>query len=448
MTSISSFNTPLSALRAQQRVLDVSAHNIANATTPGYRRQSVLLAPAGSGPVSALGQRNGVDVVSVTRNTDDLTVLRASREEAGRAAADASKAALASVEQVFPEPTDMGMANQLHDYWASWTTLSSDPANPAARSAVLAKGDLLVSAMHRSAASLTNISDSAKERLTSLASEANSLLAQVVSFNQQVLSSATPEQLDQRDQVVAQLTKLTGAVTQGTANGQLNVFIGGRQVVAGEFKETLEAPTGVLRFASDSQAVLMTSGEGASVAATINDLVPRYTAALDNVAATLVSSVNTLHAAGYTQAGVTGLNFFDPVGVTASTIALSTDVAGLPANIAAGAPKLPGPVAPGPLDGNQARALAALADSATGADSVYQTMIGGLGVESQSAQQRSNVQATIADAATRDADAVGAVSLDEEMTTIMQAQRAFQAASKVLTTIDELVGYLIDRVGH
>ena len=142
------------------------------------------------------------------------------------------------------------------------------------------------------------------------------------------------------------------------------------------------------------------------------------------------------------------MNFFDPVGVTASTRALSTDVAGLPANIAAGAPKLPGPVAPGPLDGNQARALATLADSATGADSVYQTMIGSLGVESQSAQQRSDVQATIADAATRDADAVGAVSLDEEMTTIMQAQRAFQAASKVLTTIDDLVGYLIDRVGH
>ncbi len=448
MPSISSFNTPLSALRAQQRILEVSAHNIANASTPGYRRQTVQLRSVGSGEVSTVGQRLGVDVAGVVRSSDDLLVQRAAREEGARTAADTTKTVMASVEAVFPEPTDIGLASQLDDYWASWTALANDPANQTARAQVLAKADTVVSTLHRSAAALVEISDTAKSRLVGLATEVNSLTGQLAAFNQQVVSASSPELLDQRDQTLAQLTKLTGAVAQTATNGQLNVFIGGRQVVAGSFTEAVEAPSGTLRFTSDTQAVLMTSGEGSALAATVNDVIPRYSAALDGVASSLVASVNALHIAGYSPTGTTGLNFFDPLGVTAGSIAISVDVAGQPAKLATGAPVLPGPTAPGALNGDQARAMAALTNSTVGADASYQTMIGALGVESKSAQQRSDVQAIVADNATQESDSVGAVSLDEEMTQIMQAQRAYQASSKVLSTVDELLGFLIDRLGR
>jgi flagellar hook-associated protein 1 FlgK len=184
------------------------------------------------------------------------------------------------------------------------------------------------------------------------------------------------------------------------------------------------------------------------VAATINDVVPRYLSALDDIANTLVTSVNTMHAAGYGQDGVTGRNFFDPAGTTAATIAISTDVAGQPSRLAAGAPKLPGPTAPGALDGNQARLIAALASSATGASTKYQTMISGMAIESRSAQQRADVQGTIADNAVKEADSVGSVSIDEEMTQMMEAQRAFQAASRVLSTVDDMLSFLIERTGR
>jgi len=147
------------------------------------------------------------------------------------------------------------------------------------------------------------------------------------------------------------------------------------------------------------------------------------------------------------EIGVTGRNFFDPAGVTASTIQLSTDVAGLPANIAAGAPVPPLNTAPGPLDGDIARQMARLADSATGADSAYRSMVGSLAVEARSAEQSTRVQADITDAAMNEDASVSSVSLDEEMSNLVTAQRAYEASARVLTAVDDMLGTLIERTG-
>ena len=449
MPNISSLNTPLSAMRAQRQILDVTARNIANATTPGYHRQRVELATPGTSGISGSGGNAGVDVSRVSRSADDLVIARAAREEAGRSAADASAATLARIESLFPEPSDHGLAAQLDDYWGSWSAVANDPGNQTARSSLLSKASTVVNSLRRGVEDLTAVSDAAKTRMAGIATEVNDLTARIVTFNQTIAAQSDPsvDLLDQRDQLVAKLTNLTGALTQVTSTGEVNVFIGGRQVVAGTFAAQLQAPNGTLQF-DDGQAVLMTSGEGASVAATINDVVPRYLSALDDIANTLVTSVNTMHAAGYGQDGVAGRNFFDPAGTTAATIAISTDVAGQPSRLAAGAPKLPGPTAPGALDGNQARLIAALASSATGASTKYQTMISGMAIESRSAQQRADVQGTIADNAVKEADSVGSVSIDEEMTQMMEAQRAFQAASRVLNAVDDMLSFLIERTGR
>ena len=449
MPNISSLNTPLSAMRAQRQILDVTARNIANATTTGYHRQRVELATPGTSGISGSGGNAGVDVSRVSRSADDLIIARASREEAGRSAADATAATLARIESLFPEPSDHGLAAQLDDYWGSWSSVANDPGNQTARSSLLSKASTVVNSLRRGVEDLTAVSDAAKTRMTGIANEVNDLTARIVTFNQTIAGQIDPsaDLLDQRDQLVAKLTNLSGALTQVTGTGEVNVFIGGRQVVAGTFAAQLQAPSGTLQF-DDGQAVLMTSGEGASVAATINDVVPRYLSALDDIANTLVTSVNTMHAAGYGQDGVTGRNFFDPAGTTAATIAISSDVAGQPSLLAAGAPKLPGPTAPGALDGNQARLIAALASSATGASTRYQTMISGMAIESRSAQQRAEVQGTIADNAVKEADSVGSVSIDVEMTQMMEAQRAFQAASRVLSTVDEMLSFLIERTGR
>ncbi len=453
MASLSSLNTSFSGLNSQKRVLDVIAHNIANATTEGYHRQRAELQSLGrsatSGVFSGVSQSYGVDVSGVTRAYDVLLATRAVREDASRSAANMMKTSMATVEGVFPEPTDLGLAHQLDVFWGSWTDLANDPGGLASRTQLLENADGLVTNLRRSSNDLQAISDGATARMNTIAAQVNDLADQIGNLNRTIGSSfgENLDLLDQRDVLVGRLANLTGAVARPSDANGIDVYINGRAIVSGTIVQRVDGTTGPLVWMSDNAAVNPTAGEAQALTAVINDVVPRYRARLDDIASTLVTQVNALHTTGYDQSGTTGRNFFDPANLTAATISLSIDVAGQPANIAAGAPVLPGPVAPGPLDGEMARRLAALADSATGADTKYQSMTTTLAVETRSAQGRASIQEQVADNAIRDADSVGSVSLDEEMANLTAAQRAFEANARVITAVDEMLGFLIERTG-
>jgi flagellar hook-associated protein 1 len=451
--NVSSLYTAISGMNAQRRVLDVTAHNVANASTPGYHRQRVDLVSMGrtavTGVFAGRSEVYGVDVAGVHRTVDELLQARAIREDANRSMADLMSSQMARLEGVFPEPTDVGLANQLQEYWSSWSDLANDPASLANRTQVLENGSNLVTAIRRADTALNALASDASTRLDTLVSEVNSLAEQIATLNGTINANpgASNDLLDQRDVLMADLARLTGAVSRPTTNGQIDVYIGGRAIVSGVITQEVGVAAGAMVWQSDGTTAGPLSGEAAALTAMITDVVPRYATALDDIANTLVTSVNTLHAAGYDQAGTTGRNFFDPAGTTAGTIALSIDVAGLPANLAAGAPVLPGPVAPGPLDGEQARALAALADAANGVNARYRGMITGLAVETRTADQRARVQDQVAEAAIRDEAAVGSVSVDEEMANLVIAQRAFEASARVLTAVDQMLQTLIERTG-
>jgi flagellar hook-associated protein 1 FlgK len=453
MPTFSSLNTAYSGLSAQRRVLDITAHNVANAATPGYHRQRADLISLGKQPVSGVfsgtSQTYGVDIAGISRSYDGMLAARAMREGATKSATDLTNTTMSTIEGIFPEPTDLGLAHQLDVFWASWTDVANDPGSAAARTQLLENAATLTDSLHRTSADLQNVADAAVARMNVVAAEVNGLSSQIAELNRAI--NATPEgnldMLDQRDQLMARMSQLTGATSTEHANGEIDVYIAGRNIVSGTITQQVDGTTGTLTWVNGGQPVNPTSGEAAAITATLTDIVPRYKTLLDGVASSLVTTVNTVHSAGYDQSSTTGRNFFDPANLTADTISLSIDVAGLPANVAAGAPVMPGPTAPGVLDGEQARLLARLADSATGADTKYQQLITGLAVETKAAKNRAEIQDQVAVNASRDADSVGAVSIDEEMTNLIAAQRGFEANARILTAVDEMIGYLIERTG-
>jgi flagellar hook-associated protein 1 FlgK len=401
---------------------------------------------AGAGISSGTNTRTfGVDVIGVTRAVDELLAARATREGAASASANLTSTTMARVEGIFPEPTDLGLASQLDNYWGSWTDLANNPGDLSARTGLLENAQTLVDSIHRSDADLAAVRTSAISHLSGLAVEVNDLARQVATLNQTIVANKdNPDLLDQRDVLVGKIANLTGASARPGVSGAVDVTINGRTLVSGNTVHAIDGTTGTLVFSEDGAAVSPPTGEAASLTATISDIVPRYRALLDGIAGQLVTSVNAVHAAGYDQTGTTGRNFFDPAGVTAASINLSTDVAGQPSHIAAGAPVLPGPTAPGALDGEQARLIAGLADAAGGADSKYQAMITTLAVETRASTQRATIQDSVTEAAMRDADSVGAVSIDEEMADLTAAQRAFEASARVFTAIDQMLETLMN----
>src|SRR5688572_4102428 len=112
MANISGLYTALSGMQAQRKVMDVTAHNVANASTEGYHRQRVEIASSGAkmgaGIFAGRSTAYGVDVIGTTRSVDELLETRSVREEAGRAAATLTSSTMERMEGIFAEPTDNG----------------------------------------------------------------------------------------------------------------------------------------------------------------------------------------------------------------------------------------------------------------------------------------------------------------------------------------------------
>lgn len=441
--------TALSGMNAHRQLIDVTSHNVANQATPGYHRQ-IADVQAASSTVGGVfsGSRyvaGGVDVTGVRRAIDTLAENRLVRETAVHGGTSTMITNLDRLESAFTEPAEDGIAAQLDDFWGGWSDLSTMPGDMAIRSQLLERAQSVISSLHRGASDLDAVQAGAELEIYSLAEDVNEIAARLAEINRSVAASPiTPNDLlDQRDALVRQLSELTGAIARPGMGDQIEVSIGGRSIVSGSFAQRVEGIGGTLTWQSDGSTVNAPEGRAASLRSIITDVVPRYRASLDAVANALVTGVNALHTAGYDSAGATGRNFFDPAGVTAANIALSADVDGLPANIAAGAPVFPGPVAPGALDGDQARAIGLLANSATGPDARYKSMISDLGVEVRAAYQRNSVQEQVTAAAQTAADSVGSVSIDEEMVQMVAAQRGYEASARVLTAVDAMLETLM-----
>jgi flagellar hook-associated protein 1 len=139
VVSISSMYTALSGLHAQRKVLDVTAHNIANESTAGYHRQRVELKPIGVSSVAAVfaGQNSrvgGVDIVGVVRLVDQLAERRYLAETGAQGGTSTMRTTMEAVELAFPEPSDDGLAAILDDFFGGWPRARSSSSGRRRRS--------------------------------------------------------------------------------------------------------------------------------------------------------------------------------------------------------------------------------------------------------------------------------------------------------------------------
>lgn len=465
-STFAGLSTALSSLYTQRRALETTGQNIANANTEGYSRQRVDMKAAAGTPVPALysvfdGAGAGVSVSDVVRLRDDFLESRGRAEHARGGYLDARQQILARVENVFAEPGDTALASQLSDFWTGWGDVVNQPGNPAVRTQLIERGATVADGLRAAYDGLNSQWKTVRVQLDAYATQVNTAADAVAQLNQTIMQQKaaglpTNELADQRDLHLMELAKLTGATTVARDDGTVDVFVGGsslvsdaasRHVVAVGAQDMVNQATDTVMFRWESSTGPVAALSGGQLAAdleTLNTVLPDYVTDLNAVAKNLADTVNAVHSAGYgmdsTGALDTAGDFFGPnVGavVTARTISvLITDPRDLGVSGLTGA-----------LDGSNAAKLAALATKPDGPDAEYRTLVVGLGVAAQTAQRRADIQTRVsADMDTlRSADA--GVNLDEEMTNMISFQRAYEAASRVLTSIDEMLDVLINRTG-
>jgi flagellar hook-associated protein 1 FlgK len=99
------------------------------------------------------------------------------------------------------------------------------------------------------------------------------------------------------------------------------------------------------------------------------------------------------------------------------------------------------------LDGSNATAIAGIERQAGGPDATYRQMIVDLGASAQTANRRLEIQANVALQVDAAREAQAGVNIDEEMVNLLSYQRAYEAAARVISTVDATLDTLINRTG-
>ena len=451
--TLSSLNTALSALRYNRVAMDVASHNIANVATEGYNRRRVDGESMGAPVVPARwstyeGAGSGVRTSSIVRMNDVLLDNRARTEHSSLSYLQLRATALARMESGVGEPGDSGVSAAMADFRSSWQDLANDPGGNAARGQVLARAESLAGALAAQAANVSAEMTTQRLTLQGSVAEVNTVATELAATNRAIATAAldgvdVSDLADTRDVLGLRLAELTGGVGLLQPDGTMDVSVAGVALVSGSTAGTLRIATGVtasggpdgspVTFAIDHGATSTTltadvRGKAGASADLLNTTLPAYAAGLGAVARDLADTVNAGHAAGYDLDGTTGAAFFsydpaDPaatltVAVTARQVAASS---------------LPG----GVLDGSNADVIG----TAGSAEAAYQRLVNGFGTEVASAQSLLTTQVDSA------REQLSGVNLDEETVAMLTAQRAYEAAARVMSVMDSVLDTLINRTG-
>jgi flagellar hook-associated protein 1 FlgK len=243
-----------------------------------------------------------------------------------------------------------------------------------------------------------------------------------------------PVELDQRDVLLDKLSSALGSTSVLHSNGTVDVTVDGQSLVSGNTAVAVAYTGG--GFTVGGTAVTLTSGSASADLAFLATTMPGYQSALDAVATKLMTTVNNAQSNGYDLNSATGAALFAGSGAGDVAVAF-TDPRLIAAASAAG----------GPFDGNNALAVAGTGALSTGPDAEYVQLVAGIAGDSAVAQAKQVTQATVTQSVDALRTSVTGVSYDEEVNNMLTYQHAYQAASRVLTTIDDMLDTLINHTG-
>lgn len=468
MSTFSGLNAAYTGLVAARRAADIAGQNVANANVNGYTRQRIELAsvaPVGTvGKVGsfATGGGGGVSVVGITRMGDAFldSQVRKSASVAGYTAARA--ASTNSLEVTLNEPSATGISAGLSKFWSAWQDLANNPTQEASAYGVIQNAGIVTSQIKSGFIAVSDQWTNLREGLDASVQTLNGLGSALAALNGQIQNAtttgaSTSELVDQRNLLTKQISSIAGGSVFERADGTSDVYLGGNSFVVGT---TANAVNVVGPDTIDSGAVTLEWADrpgspialdGGTLAGNLSMLAPSDASGTggllaeaaktyNNLATTLAAQVNAVHSAASTRTGATGLNFFSistpgPAAMNLSVVATAPDQI---ATASAGA---------GALDGSAADAISQIATAVGSPDDLWASMVAKVSVTAQGEAQQSNLAGLALSTAEDRLASVSSVDLDQESLNLMTSQKAYQAAARVMSAMDEMLDTLINRTG-
>lgn len=436
----------LSGLSVSQQEIATTSNNVANANTPGYSREQAQVAAADPVQEGSILYGRGVVLQKIASLRDPILEIQLNQQTQIQNRLDTSLGGLQQLQTNFASSTS-GIGADISNFFNSVQQLSPDPSNLALRQSVLTAAGTLATDFNTTAGNLTTERSNLDLNVEQSVNSINTLTAQIASVDQQIGTVTTAGQdastlVDTQTNLIRQLSALVDVAVTPTDQGISVTLSNGTTLVNGTKSFALSTQLGSdnVQHVMAGSADVTDSITGGSLAGFIqvrDQEIPAIGNSLDQLAAGLATNLNAANAQGFDLNGNAGGNLFTPppangVGAAGTLSVAITD----PALIAASSDGSTG--SNGNLSTLAAVATTPLANGQTPIGS-YSSIVFKIGNDTSSASADSDASNLILQQLQNQRGSISGVSTDEEAANLIQFQTAYQAAARVVSTIDSLL---------
>ncbi|MDD5335597.1 MAG: flagellar hook-associated protein FlgK [Rhodoferax sp.] len=329
--SFNMFYTGLSGLNVAQAALVTTGHNTANVNTPGYSRQSAQIASAGGIYAPGVGYLGtGAKSTDVTRSYDRFLTTQLNQAQSSSQSLSTEFAQISQIDNLLANQS-AGLAPLMQAFFAGVQAVANTPADPAARQQLIGSAQAMTNQFRANSQYLSGLNGNVNDQIAGGIGLINTYAEQIADLNKQIAmvdnadgSQAPNDLLDQRDQLVSDLSKLVGTKVVVQDGGQYSVYIGsGQTLVLGGKASTLKAvasaadpaQTGVALVGASGRAVEMHDNVlvGGSLGGLLqfrNETLRGAQNSLGRIAIALSDTFNAQQKLGVDLNGVMGQDFF------------------------------------------------------------------------------------------------------------------------------------------
>jgi flagellar hook-associated protein 1 FlgK len=396
-------------------------------------------------PESTLTFGSGVVLESVQSLRDPILELRLNEETQQHSQLDTMVTAMQQIEVMFSGSSgDLGA--QITKFFGSLEQLSTNAASASARQGVVTAGGNLATSFRTTVNHLQAQRANLDLSVGQMVEQVNLLTTQIARLNGEISGMENLHQdagtfIDQRTNLIRQLSELTDVSIVKSDNSLTVTTSSGYALVAGERSFALTSQRDFSGeqhiFSHDTDITTQLTGGSLAGVLTVRDQkIPGLLADLDTLASGLATAINTAHRNGTDLAGNPGGDFFTPppaggAGAAANFSLLITD----PARIAASSDGSPG------SNGNLAELLAVQRQAVAAGQSptnFYSDLVFRVGSDVANGSAERDASDLILRQLEDQRSSLSGVSMDEEAANLIRYERAYQAAARVITTIDEI----------
>lgn len=458
--------------------------------------------PAKQGQIGA-----GVKVETIERVRDGFLDNQYRNESTKTEYWNVKADALKRMEDILNEPSEAGLSATLDRFWQSLQDLAVNPSSTGARSVVRERGIALAETFQYLSSSIKSVQTELKKELNVTVTDVNFLSSQINHLNQKIAEIephgyVANDLYDERDRLLDQLSSLANIKVTYTPSGgnsnelaegvatveilndkgnSIGTLIDAKQKKTNELSANYDSETGLVKSLTigtkeidvldfrglgkisgliDSYGYMYSSEDSVIEEGIYPDLLKQ----LDSMAFDFAKGINNVHQEGWSVKDVqsdvhTPIDFFsfgnrqltNSKGA-AEGIQVSKEIISSADYIAAALPDSEGKVNIG--DGQNAIQLAGVKHNEftidgkkTTISSYYEGIIGGMAILSQEADRSATNSQMMKDAINDRKQSISSVSLDEEMTNMIQFQQAYNASARMITLQDELLDRIINGMG-